>query len=358
MSSCLSGYLSIIINYAHYCTSAKYSKLVSNKLVEPDYQSMNISYAICKTLWNQSWISLRAKKPIYKQLCKFGPAPDAPFECDFFGLQYHGNLNNSIEFNIYYHAAFEKPLLFFLRDTLQALSAATTNPMVFTDIGANIGQHSLFMSRFADQIYAFEPFAPVRDRLQYHIHLNQVRNIQVHAVGLSQRDELLPFFAPTGRNQGIGSFDSTTISKGNVDAGKLQLVNGDAYLAMQRMQAPALMKIDVEGFEKNVLLGLRDTLATARPVLVTEITYGKALSFENAEDLLQVLPPNYQLFAFDTRKSDGGKARRRGAQARRSGHYQLVEFRRWLPTGQDDVIACPLEKVALLPLSGPVVSKR
>ncbi len=317
---------------------------------------MNISHAICNTLWNQSWLSLRTKKSIYKQLCKFGPAPDAPFKSDFFGLQYHGNLNNSIEFNIYYHDAFEKPLLFFLRDTLQALNSSSANPLVFCDIGANIGQHSLFMSRFADQIYAFEPFAPVRDRLQYHIHLNQIRNIQVHAVGLSNTDELLPFFAPTGRNQGIGSFDSTTVSKGNVESGKLQLVNGDAYLAMQRMLAPTLMKIDVEGFEKNVLLGLRETLVATRPVLVTEITYGKALSFKNAEDLMQVLPPNYQLFAFDTRKSDGSKARRRGAKARRSGQYQLVDFRRWLPTGQDDVIACPQEKVALLPLSGPVVT--
>ena len=317
---------------------------------------MNISHAICNTLWNQSWLSLRTKKSIYKQLCKFGPAPDAPFKSDFFGLQYHGNLNNSIEFNIYYHDAFEKPLLFFLRDTLQALNSSSANPLVFCDIGANIGQHSLFMSRFADQIYAFEPFAPVRDRLQYHIHLNQIRNIQVHAVGLSNTDELLPFFAPTGRNQGIGSFDSTTVSKGNVESGKLQLVNGDAYLAMQRMLAPTLMKIDVEGFEKNVLLGLRETLVATRPVLVTEITYGKALSFKSAEDLMQVLPPNYQLFAFDTRKSDGSKARRRGAKARRSGQYQLVDFRRWLPTGQDDVIACPQEKVALLPVSGPVAS--
>lgn len=319
---------------------------------------MNLRHAIYKTLWNQQWLSLRARKSIYKQLCKFEPAPDAPFACNFFGLQYQGNLNNSIEFDIYHYGAFEKPLLYFLRDTLQALRASGdgTHPQVFTDIGANIGQHSLFMSRIADQVYAFEPYAPVRDRLQFHLQLNQVRNVQVHAVGLSERDELLPFFAPTGRNQGIGSFDASTVSKGNRVAGNLQLVNGDSYLETQGMQPPTLLKIDVEGFEKQVLHGLRQTLAAARPVLVTEITYGKQLSFGSIEELLQVLPPDYRLFAFDTRKADGSKARRRGARARHSGAYQLIDFQRWLHSGQDDVVACPLEKVDLLPRSGPVTA--
>lgn len=224
---------------------------------------------------------------------------------------------------------------------------------MFADIGANIGQHSLFMSRYADQVYAFEPYAPVRDRLQFHIQLNHIRNIQVHAVGLSEHDERLPFYAPTGRNQGIGSFDAATVSKGNTLAGELQLVQGDTFFAAHNLLPPTLMKIDVEGFEKNVLRGLRGTLASSRPVLVTEITYGKELSFRSVEELREVLPPDYGLFAFDTRKADGSKARRRGASARRSGQYQLIEFRRWLESGQDDVVACPLEKVTLLPLAGP-----
>lgn len=316
---------------------------------------MNLSHAIYRALWQQPWLSLRAKKSIYKKLCKFEPAPNAPFVTDFFGLQYQGNLNNSIEFNIYYHAAFEKPLLFFLRDTLRALQSGmqSSDPAVFADIGANIGQHSLFMSRYADQVYAFEPYAPVRDRLQFHIQLNHINNIQVYAVGLSEHDEQLPFYAPTGRNQGIGSFDAATVSKGNTLAGELQLVQGDAFFAANGLLQPTLMKIDVEGFEKNVLRGLRETLVRSRPVLVTEITYGKELSFRSVTELQQALPPDYQLFAFDTRKADGSKARRRGASARRSGQYQLIEFRRWLESGQDDVVACPLEKISLLPRSGP-----
>lgn len=319
---------------------------------------MNLEHAIYRTLWQQSWLPLHSKKSIYKKLCKFETAPDAPFVTYFFGLQYQGNLNNSIEFNIYYHAAFEKPLLFFLRDTMQALrsSEQAVATLTFADIGANIGQHSLFMSHYADQVYAFEPYAPVRDRLQFHIELNQIQNIQVHGVGLSELDEKLPFFAPTGRNQGIGSFDASTVSKGNQLAGALQLVNGDSYFATAGIIAPTLIKIDVEGFEKNVLVGLRQTLRSARPVLVTEITYGKELSFKSITELQATLPPDYQLFAFDTRKADGSKARKRGAKARRSGEYRLLELQRWRTSGQDDVVACPAEKIALLPRTGPIAA--
>lgn len=316
---------------------------------------MKLGQSLYQMLWRARWLPLSARKSIYKKLADLDAAPDAPFVTDFFGLKYQGNLNNSIEFSLYYFGAFEKPLLFFMRDCLQALTANTKDSgidSVFCDIGANIGQHSLFMSQFADHVLAFEPYGPVREKLQFHIELNQIMNIAVHPVGLSQQAETLPFFAPTGRNQGIGSFDAATISKGNKETGHLQLVKGDDFLESQHLPPLTLVKIDVEGFEKNVLSGLRETLAKDRPVLVTEITYGNALSFASLNELLSLLPPDYHLFAFNTRKADGSKARKRGARAKLSGEFELIDFRHWRETGQDDIVACPSEKLALLPRKG------
>ena len=86
-------------------------------------------------LWRQRGVPLQHKKLIYKKLLSAGESPDAPFEKDFFGLCYRGNLSNSIEFNIYYYGAFEKPLLFFLRDTLLKLQDAGGN-----EAGADAGE--------------------------------------------------------------------------------------------------------------------------------------------------------------------------------------------------------------------------
>ncbi len=316
---------------------------------------MDLLHRIFRFAWNQKWIDLRYKKAIYKKLCSYGDVPDAPFSADFYGLQYQGNLNNSVEFTLFYMGAFEKPLLLFLRDTVlnlkQSVGGSKQN---FFDIGANIGQHSLFMSLHADQVHSFEPYCVVSQKLERHIELNGISNIQLHKIGLSNQQEELDFYAPTGRNQGIGSFDAGTVSKGNRNLGKLALVRGDEYLEKNALQNICLLKIDVEGFEKNVLEGLRNTLERSRPIAVVEVTYGNSLSFASLDELKASLPADYALFRFNNRKADGSKARRRGAKAKRSGDYQLIPFDEWRISGQDDVIACPKEKLGQLPSKGSV----
>ena len=111
------------------------------------------------------------------------------------------------------------------------------------------------------------------------------------------------------------------------------------------------MKMDVEGFEKPALSGLRETLQRTRPLLVCEITYGQPLSFTSLEEFRQHLPENYELYTFDKRKADGSKDRRRDARSRVTGEYRLLPMREFLSSGQDDVIACPVEKCSQLPLS-------
>lgn len=316
---------------------------------------MNLLHGISRFVWNQQWIDLRYKKAVYKKLCSYGDVPDAPFATDFYGLKYQGNLNNSVEFTLFYLGAFEKPLLFFLRDTMLNLKqSADVHKLSFFDIGANIGQHSLFMSLHADQVHSFEPYSVVSQKLELHIEINGISNITLHKVGLSNQQEELDFYAPTGRNQGIGSFDAGTVSKGNKNLGKLALVRGDDYLTQNKLQDIALLKIDVEGFEKNVVAGLRDTLEKSRPVIVIEVTYGNSLSFASLDELQAALPADYALFRFNNRKADGSKARRRGAKAKRSGDYDLIPFDEWRISGQDDVIACPVEKLEHLPRKNSV----
>ena len=308
---------------------------------------MSLSYSFYRFLWDHKWVPERFSRNLYKRLGKLGDAPDAPFVRDFFGLQYHGNLNCNIDFNIYYYGAFEKPLLFFLRDTMNRLGSSSP---LFVDIGANVGQHSLFMAAHGSQVHSFEPFEPVRAQLQRQIAANNLQTITVHPLGLSNENTQLPFFAPTGNNVGIGSFDAGTTSKGNVSIGELELIRGDDYFASAGIERIDLMKIDVEGFEKLALEGLQQSLRSARPVIVCELTYGQSLSFQNIDDLRKHLPENYQLFTFDKRKADGTKDRRRDGQSRYSGEYKIVPLSALQSRGQDDVIACPDEKCALLPL--------
>ena len=68
----------------------------------------------------------------YRQLRRNGKTPDYAFSKDFYGLKYKGNLNNNIDANVFFYGAFEKPLLFFLRDTLNALITETPKAILWT----------------------------------------------------------------------------------------------------------------------------------------------------------------------------------------------------------------------------------
>lgn len=314
-------------------------------------------------LWRRTWISLRWKKNAYKALERAGQAPDAPFECDFYGLRYQGNLRNGIEFALFYYGAFEKPLLYFLRDTMARLAATGEKDeekcaervahKVFYDIGANIGQHALFMAGHADEVQAFEPLATVSSRLRQHIKLNDIGNITLHEIGLSDNNGALPFYAPVGSNQGVGSFAAESLARGNEPVGELRVARADDYIREHGLPPPSLIKLDVEGFEKRALAGLAETLRAHRPVLVLEVSYGEAESLRSREDLLALLPDNYELLVFATRKVDGRTDRRRGARAKRSGAYQLIPLPGWRETDQDDLVAVPRELATTIPRSSP-----
>jgi FkbM family methyltransferase len=242
--------------------------------------SMSMAHRFYQLLWRHTWLDVKYKRAIYKKLCRYGEVPDHPFNKEFFGLRYQGNLNNSIEFSIFYFGAFEKPLLYFLGDTICNIKQQHTGDnrnaeglrSCFCDIGANIGQHSLFVSRLVDQVHAFEPFDDVSARLEDHIALNQISNIKLHKIGLSDKTEQLTFYAPTGRNKGIGSFDASTREKSTVATGELSLVRGDEYFERNNILPVTLMKIDVEGFEKKVLSGLQQTITTQRPIIICEVS--------------------------------------------------------------------------------------
>ena len=67
---------------------------------------MSLTYKFCHLLWQQSWVTPGLARVLYKRMAKSGKAPDFAFTRDFFGISYQGNLNNNIDFNIYYYGAF------------------------------------------------------------------------------------------------------------------------------------------------------------------------------------------------------------------------------------------------------------
>ncbi len=161
-------------------------------------------------------------------------------------MRYQGNTGNYIDSHIFFYGAFEKPILFFLRDIMKS---AYSNQGVFLDIGANTGQHSLFMSRYSKEIHAFEPWQPVIRRFQRMVEINQIKNIVIHPFGLGDENSKKPFFKPPDHNLATGSFVKGFIENNSYE-GELEVQSGDDALAKAGVTSVALIKMDIEGYEK------------------------------------------------------------------------------------------------------------
>lgn len=143
----------------------------------------------------------------------------------------------------------------------------------FVDVGANIGMITLLASKLVGPsgvIDAFEPNPRNLDRIAGFLAANRIENVRVHPAGLGDVAAKLALTVPR-YNTGEGTFTAVA----GADADRFESFEVDVFTGDEALRAdprpPALIKIDVEGFERHVLSGLRGTLETARPIVTTEM---------------------------------------------------------------------------------------
>ncbi len=247
-----------------------------------------------RLLGRSKWLRLGARYRLVSLFCRPEYCGSVPFEVDFFGLRYPGDLSWYLDWNVYFFGAYEKTSLLYLRDLLRDRGGE-----VFIDIGANVGQHTLFMSKYARVIHAFEPWDVVRRSIEEKIKRNSLTNVKIHPVGLGERHEWLPYYAPLGSNTGTGSFDSHHATDRNRLSEKLEIVNGDEYFEANGICDIDLIKIDAEGFEKFVLLGLRKTLARSKPTVFLEVSESTLRTLDGPDELRRCAPECYEVVYAD-----------------------------------------------------------
>ena len=185
---------------------------------------------------------------------------------------------------------------FFERVELGHLQRFIRNGDVCLDIGANIGNHSIYYAMIchASKIFAFEPVQSTFEILKKNIKLNHLENcIEAHNVGMSNRTKSASIVHFEENNIG-----ATQLSENNT--GDLQLV------ALDDMDFPAVdfVKIDVEGMEHDLLRGAKQFFAKHNPILFIEIWNEH---FEQVDALLQ----DYGYALFEKRPTENYIYRRK-----------------------------------------------
>jgi len=148
----------------------------------------------------------------------------------------------------------------------------------------SIGLLAIYLSDCFSRVICFDPNPLAVQRLRENIALNQLRNIEVHAVGLSDKYAQLPFRIRP-HNLGASRFQSDS------DEGTMALpvVIGDDYLEGLHSPQVDFIKVDVEFHEPEVFCGLRRTIARCRPVVAFE-WHGNVVGQERFDTLAEALP--------------------------------------------------------------------
>lgn len=139
------------------------------------------------------------------------------------------------------------------------------NDGVFVDIGANVGNHSLFVSLFLNpaKVVPFEPNPLAYRLLLANVAFNDLASVfDLSNIGYGLSDVSEGGYAMREQSKNLGA------ARMMPGEGIIEVVVGDDVLANVE---PDLIKIDVEGMEINVLNGLRKTVARSGPVLMVEV---------------------------------------------------------------------------------------
>lgn len=191
--------------------------------------------------------------------------------------------NGGVDSEIYADGVYEPEILTIIKDSLKSES-------IFVDIGANIGQHSLFASRFAKKVYSFEPIGKIYQQFMESISLNGFDNIQVQNYALGNQEITLPIYG-NANNMGASSVVSTENRKKIQDIEVKRFDDVSEALGIERVN---FIKIDVEGYEFDVLLGAKQSIQKFHPILLIEFSpyFYKQIDITISNKIIEFLEQN------------------------------------------------------------------
>jgi len=147
---------------------------------------------------------------------------------------------------------------------------------VFLDVGANMGYFTAVAANVVGpqgQVHSFEPAFQYADYIQELIDLNPAYKIYLNRYALGSSSSKATLYE-NKINTGGHSLLKEYVGELIRDEYEVRVERLDAYLEKQCLQRISLIKIDTEGYEFPILLGLESFLeSTDRlPIIIAEIS--------------------------------------------------------------------------------------
>jgi len=206
------------------------------------------------------------------------------------------------------------------RETMIVFGDIIAGVHTFVDIGANTGFFTLVAAKInpSVSVHAFEPVPAIFQILKRHVELNGLSgNCRLNSLAVSDRVGSVPFHIPyeTMASASLNPEGFCHLPGQIVNARSITL---DEYVNKASLKKVDLLKIDVEGFEPQVLAGATEVLRRDRPTIICEcLPTADTASIENL-----LLPLGYFFFHL----ADSGPIKRERIVPDKTGRYQNYLF--------------------------------
>ncbi len=201
------------------------------------------------------------------------------------GIKWELHLDQLIDRSIYYEGCFEPTVVALYNRYLK-------EGMTVLDIGANIGCHTLRFAKLVGEsgkVVAFEPMSWAFSKLKRNVELNDFNNVILENIALSSESKgnsQVEFYCswPLGGDSGSDA-QLHPVHKGYKMKDVAEIITLDDYMRRADIKKVDFIKLDVDGYEHQVICGGMHTVKTFKPLMIVEFAWEN----ENLGDLLDRL---------------------------------------------------------------------
>lgn len=173
------------------------------------------------------------------------------------------DLSDFMEWHLYYD---------FVNDSVENLRPLCKPGDVVFDVGANIGAILVKLAEHVGQggrVIGFEPDPGRYSKCREYIRTNLVTNAELFPVALGDQEGTGKIRIRNPLNQGMNQIVPDSVDDG--EGADIRIVSLDRFVSEKSIDRIDLIKIDVEGYEAQVLKGAEMVLKKYRPTLYVEI---------------------------------------------------------------------------------------
>lgn len=172
----------------------------------------------------------------------------------------------------------------------QYFSKHKSDKGIAIEFGANIGLHTVYLSKYFKEIYAYEPQKEMFKQLKLNIEVNSIKNVKIFNANPSSDKEIL--FCKSDKKK-IEKFDNLigeikVANQNNLNNKDCQKIIIKKIDSLKLKRKVSFIKVDYE-FEK-VLEGARKTIKKDKPVILF-----KEDDYTNSQIIKQLKELNYSI---------------------------------------------------------------